>query len=875
MTTGITVPMQSGKTEMSIPPKISVIRFAVFLVFILHLDTATAQTVHEESEEVRVVANASYGAGSLHRFLMGNGYRDLWTTPISVPVLNLSTYAGGLTPHRAHTGSQTTSLRLLGADGREYQFRSVDKDPRMVLPEELRITIVGSVIKDGVSSTHPFGGTMAAELLQIAGILHVSPVVMVMPDDPALGQFREQFAGMLGSIEVRADENQDLEHAFADALKVTGSDKLYKRINKSPAHRINRKQFLKARLVDLFIGDRDRHRDNWRWAKMKESDPVIWEPISRDHDHAFENISGFIPLIASNYSAGILAYGPEYPSMYRLTWNGQEVDRRFFAGLSKATWDSVATELQADFTDEALVRVARLLPEEYYALDGERLLSSMRGRRDYLPQAANEFYRYLAREVEIHATDADEEAIVFLIDERTVDITIRERVPGAEPWFYRRFYSFETDEIRLRMFGGDDRVVIRGNGDPNISIRIAAGEGKDVLIDSTAGKTGKIHFYDQPGGAPYTGGHQRKVNRKSYDEWVGSDLDRYPPREWGALTQVVAALSFDTDFGLTLNGGFTRDRFGFRKAPFANRTMVNVGVSSNPARLRLAFSTQFQAENSDRLIKLDILLSGMEMLHYYGFGNDTSRRNRPSKFFDVRQKRYEAGFSYVVPLKKYLRVTVGPTLSYSDTEKHVDRLITELDTTLYGAGDFGEVGAQLSLVLDTRDRPGAPASGYHIQTNIRVFPAVWDVESSFMHADAMVSTYYSPQMQFEPTLAVRVGAQKVWGTFPFQESAFLGGFSNLRGWQRERFAGDAALYGNLDLRLFLSRFFLSVPGRLGVFGLVDAGRVYVDGASPGGWHTGVGGGVWFSLLNPENLISIGIAVNEERTAFFVRGGFDF
>jgi hypothetical protein len=302
------------------------------------------------SDSAKVIAGAAYEAGSLHRFMMGNGYRDLWTASFKVPILDISTYAGGLTAIRGHVGSQTTSLRFLAADGREYQFRSVDKDPRMVLIEELRPTLVGSVIKDGVSSTHPYGGVLSAELLQIAGILHVSPVVMLMPNDPALGEYREQFAGMLGSIEVRADENQDQEHAFAGALKVTASDKLYERINKSPSHRINGHRFLKARFVDLFIGDRDRHRDNWRWAKMSEpaheDDPVIWEPISRDHDHAFEDISGVLPTIASNYSAGIVKYGPEYPSMVRLTWNGQEVDRRFLSGFSKATIDYVAAELK-------------------------------------------------------------------------------------------------------------------------------------------------------------------------------------------------------------------------------------------------------------------------------------------------------------------------------------------------------------------------------------------------------------------------------------------------------------------------------------------------------------------------------------------------
>lgn len=39
-----------------------------------------------------------------------------------------------------------------------------------------------------------------------------------------------------------------------------------------------------------------------------------------------------------------------------------------------------------------------------------------------------------------------------------------------------------------------------------------------------------------------------------------------------------------------------------------------------------------------------------------------------------------------------------------------------------------------------------------------------------------------------------------------------------------------------------------LPCEVGVFGLAAAGRVFVDGDSPGGWHTGVGGGIWFAFV---------------------------
>ncbi|MCZ6918600.1 MAG: hypothetical protein O7I93_17630, partial [Gemmatimonadetes bacterium] len=50
-------------------------------------------------EKVTVVAG-DYSAGWLKRLFFGGDYRDLWTTPIQVPYLDLQSYAGGLTPDR-------------------------------------------------------------------------------------------------------------------------------------------------------------------------------------------------------------------------------------------------------------------------------------------------------------------------------------------------------------------------------------------------------------------------------------------------------------------------------------------------------------------------------------------------------------------------------------------------------------------------------------------------------------------------------------------------------------------------------------------------------------------------------------------------------
>ena len=50
--------------------------------------------------------------------------------------------------------------------------------------------------------------------------------------------------------------------------------------------------FLKARLFDMMIGDWDRHRRQWRWAKFERR--AGWQPIPEDRDTAFSRYEGVI-----------------------------------------------------------------------------------------------------------------------------------------------------------------------------------------------------------------------------------------------------------------------------------------------------------------------------------------------------------------------------------------------------------------------------------------------------------------------------------------------------------------------------------------------------------------------------------------------------
>ena len=140
------------------------------------------------------------------------------------------------------------------------------------------------------------------------------------------------------------------------------------------------------------------------------------------------------------------------------------------------------------------------------------------------------------------------------------------------------------------------------------------------------------------------------------------------------------------------------------------------------------------------------------------------------------------------------------------------------------------------------------------------FPAVRDLDGPFGAAEATATTYISAGAG--PVLALRGGGRMAWGDFPLQRAATIGGRRSLRGHAGDRFAGDAAAFGGAELRQPLFRANLVVRGTIGALGLADAGRVWMDGDSPGSWHTAVGGGVYFNFLEGSRTAALYVASGE-------------
>ena len=894
-------------------------RNAVLLSLVMALSVSTASTPQEDppapghkihrsippqgAKTHVVVPGERFRAGGFKRWFYGRDYRELWTTPIEVAVLDLDRVGGGLTPLRTGGFGQSISLHFTGQNGRRYTVRSLDKDPTKRIWDELKNTVVDDVLQDMISALLPTAGLVVDPLMEATGILHAKHTLVVIPDDLRLREYREEFAALIGMLQEHPSEGPDATPGFAGSRKISGTEKLWEHLEKTPCNRVDARAYLKTKLMDFLIGDKDRHYGQWRWARFPAGDCHTWVPIPEDRDQAFIDFDGFSMVVARRGLPRQIEFSDTYPSLVGLSTTGWEMDREFLVELDKAVWDSVVTEFRGNLPDSLIEDAVRKLPPPYYKIVGQALTKALKSRRDALPKFASRYYALITREAEIQATDQDEYAHCEHLPsgDLLVRIGLMEGPDGARqmPYFQRTFSPQETREVRLYLRGGADRAEISG-AKGRIAVRIDGGGGDDAFTNASQAGAAKTRFYDYRGKNRFVKGKGARIDERPYKRPSSPILRARYALDWGLQTMTFPILIANPDLGVFVGGLGSRQYFGYRKYPFSSSHSFNAGLAINRLKASVSYTGTFRQLLLNLDARIHLKYSGIQVIRFNGFGNTTEILG-PSSFYEVEQNHFafapslefraeenEGHTEGMGSLSSKLTIGLGPIIKYSDTplSSNKDKFIGHHPEYYYGTDSFGQMGAQGEIAYDTRNNLAYATRGFLVRVAGAVYPGVWDVASAFGTIDGEARTYMTARIPTSPTLALRAGGKKVWGTFPFHESAFLGGpgltgsdVSNgsLRGFRKNRFAGDTALYGNSELRLVLAKIKLLVPGELGLFGAADAGRVIYPGDPDDAdtWHTGVGGGLWLSFLQRRQTLSVAAINGDDLTGVYLRAGLTF
>ncbi|WP_400190975.1 hypothetical protein [Hymenobacter sp. B81] len=459
---------------------------------------------------VQQAAGPQYRRGWLHRLFWGFHYRDEWATPISAPVFNLATAVpGGLTPVREGGSFQTKNLRLVAANGQQFVLRSVDKDPTAALPERLRGGLIGRLMKDQTSVIHPYGAYIVPPLAAAAGVYHTNPRLVYLGDDPGLGEYRAAFANQLYLFEERPEGDQRMVESFGRSAQVVSSRVVFGRLVQDSRHRVDARQYLRSRLFDMWLGDWSRREDQWRWARFAAPDSsVVYRAIPRDRDHAFFKfddgvLTRLISFVKTNYQT--FTREIRLHDVEGLNRAARPMDKSLLVYLSEQDFRQVADSLRRRLSDDVIGQAVGLWPPPIYALSGEEFRQKLISRREQLPRVAEEFYRQLARDVEIPGTDGPEHFVVEAVGDWKVRVRVLALGKGGAARLVgeRVFDARQTGSIKLFGLGGNDRFDLIGSPDRRIRIDLYDGQGQDLIHQPDSAGSGfraRVRVFDSGDG---------------------------------------------------------------------------------------------------------------------------------------------------------------------------------------------------------------------------------------------------------------------------------------------------------------------------------------------------------------------------------------
>jgi hypothetical protein len=785
------------------------------------------------------------------KFWMGANYRKEWLTPVKAPVINLSTEKGGLTPLRRGGGKQTKSLRLEDPQGRQYTFRSIQKFiTAKTLPLDLQSEAAEDLVADGVSASYPYSTLSVPPLADAAGVPYGKVKLVYIPDDPKLGEHRQDFANILALYEERLPES---------VSKGYTTDEVVEKLKEDNDDDVDQQALLRARILDMFVMDFDRHEDQWQWGALDKDKGKTYFPIPRDRDQAFYINQGLLPGIIKWpwLVPQLQGFDAKAKNINRFNFAARNLDRFFLNELNEQDWKKAVDEFLPKMTDELIERALNLQPYEIRNISGDNIISKLKERRNYLTDEVMQYYRFLSETVSITGSDKKELFDISHNNDGSALLQVYKITKEGEQsskMYERTFDPAVTKELRLYGFGGDDRFSVKGSGG-KIKVRMIGGSGEDNF----EGNGGLV--YDRQD-------ENNKLSGNLKNKTANDTLVNYYDRLGYKYNQTIPFLSvnYNQDDGLYLGFSLKFIRHGFRKTPY--KTLHELAI--NHALATNAFNFRYYAEyigilgkNADLLTDADIKAPN-NTTNFFGYGNaSVYDKTKPGQYRYYRA-RYNLGDVSLMLRKRFsqnVMITFGPTYRFYslDSTDNLNRNIiitgpggNGLDpATLFAKQSY--FGGKFSLVADTRDNLVVPAKGIYWQITLRHLSGLND-ES---HTVTQVNTDFTFYLNIAPKTLVfanRIGGGHNFGEFDdfeFYNAQYLGSEDNLRGYRKYRFAGRSKLYNNAELRLRLANFRTYLfPGTLGILAFFDAGRVWEDSNIPisNKWRTGYGGGFWISPL---------------------------
>lgn len=802
-------------------------------------------------DSISVIANEKYGKASrFKKAFLGENYRREWAAMTTLPVLQLSTLYGGLSPLKQGGGMQSVSLRLADASGREWALRSVNKRTESLIPEELHGTFVQDVLDDATSAQHPYSALMIPALANAVNVPHAHPVIGFVLPDTILGEYAPLFEHTIALLEER--------EPLGDS---DNSPKAVRKLQEDNDDQFKPKAYLRARMLDVLVSDWDRHEDQWRWynenqgTDEKDKD---YMPIPRDRDQALRVTQGFLMKdiyqrfvnpVMQGFTTGI-------PDIRYSLFKSRFLNAHPSNQLSHKEWTKEVDQFVARLTDSVLWQSVASLPQSSIDIRGRKIFQTLQSRRNALPTAMENYYRFINNIVDIHLSDKNEKVTITSNKDKGLKVKvskINKDGKVTKALMNKTYDASLTKEIRLYLGQGNDSVLIDHINSP-IKLRLIGDSmAKTYVINNS---NIKIKLYENTANSTFLGDSKRVRVYRGKDSMNTQFVPVNLYNSW--LPLVTAGYNADDGFSLGLGAAYTHQR-GFRKSPFTYRQQITVAAAFRTG----AYKIHYRGEWEDAVGQADFIIDALAKApdntqNFFGVGNNSLflKDQYGARYYRSRFNIFNINPQLRWQPSSALNYAIGPHIQFyhlDPTENH-DRFILNPQAlhsydSLSIDKDKVFVGINAFLTQDTRNRKINPSKGFFIKAAFNSYVGINKYSGNSAQLSAEMAAYFSA---FEEHIifANRVGGGTVVGNPTFYQYLFLGSHDNLRGYRQYRFAGQQMAYNNLEARVKIHDITSYVlPGELGIMGMYDVGKVWARDYNSPTLHQGVGGGIYYIVAN--------------------------
>lgn len=831
------------------------------------LATATVTPVEIPFEDsVLVSASEKYGnASGLKKFIFGNNYRDEWSAKVKLKVFNLRKEKGGLKVVSIGGGKQTTSLRLQDKKGKEWTLRTIDKNPEKAVPEALRGSIAQEIVSDMISASHPYGALAVPDLAKALHVPVAAPEYFFVPDDPAFGIYRSRVANTVCMLEDRDP---------VPGADTKSTQKVMAKILEDNDNRVDQPMFLRARLLDILIGDWDRHFDQWKWATRDTGKGKVYYPVPRDRDQAFFGSDGkLIKLVSSVLLPYLKGFSADIKDVNWFNWEERDLDRFFLNRLDKQRWINITDSFQHTITDSLITAAVHKMPPGIVAMDGDEIIAKLKGRRNQMMDKAMEYYRFLSKSVTVLGTN-DKEYFKVTTANDSLQVSVFKRnkktLQLESQMYERKFDPKVTKEILLYGLNEDDYFDIDETARSGIVLRIIGGKGGDTF--NIRGSV-RNYLYDMNTADNYIIEDNKSRIRTSPDPHVND----YSPVNFKYNLFHFPRLNFgyNAEDRFLVGLGFMKRTFGFRKEPFSTEQKLATLYAFNSGAYQLRYNGQFNHIFGTTDLVVNASLVNPALDNFFGFGNETVYdKEKGIEYYRVRYKYLDGQLLLRKRFNPVLQVMAGPVVNhywdrYDNNRGKImgNPAALGLDSSqVYARKTYA--GGKLAIVINNLDNVLLPTRGINWVTEFQALGGLTKASRPYTALTSDMAVHAALTDPAKLVAILRVGGGHIFSKdYEYFQALSLGANNYLRGFRKDRFSGSSLFYSSLEFRikLFESKSFV-FPGGMGLIAFNELGRVWQKGEDSRRWHHSYGGGFYYAAYNYV-LLSATVGFSKEDQLF--------